>query len=122
MEACKNHGCNASMIMNKKGVYVCPECGYTATYDELHPEEKEIQISDKTSVSSFIAMRKDRDRVLSILRDTEYVLFHRIMLLALRFIGKHMEGRDPAIVQQAAEFTKNIETLRAAMKRRPTRK
>ena len=108
------------MTINKKGVYVCPECGFTATYQDLHPEEEEVKITNTVSVADYLKMRKKKDSVLAILADTELILFDAVILLGLRHLIKSL--RDPVILATAKELSKKIEILREAAKKRPTMK
>jgi hypothetical protein len=117
---CPKGGCGGTMAINKKGIYVCPDCGFTATYCELHPDEDRITVSDKIDVSQFVEMRKQRDHVLTLLRDTELVLFQPVIKTALRYLVRGMEGRDKPTVFLGNESLTNIDILEKAKKKRPT--
>ena len=118
-EDCPKGGCGGAMAINKKGTYVCPDCGNTATYYELHPDEDKVTVSDKMEVADFVDMRKQKDRVLSILRDTESILFQPIIQKAPHFLVKGMEHRDKPTVFLGKEAMQNIKLLQAAAKKRP---
>jgi len=124
MEECREAGCSGTMTMNKKGIYVCPDCGFKATYYELHPEENEVKVTNKTSVSEFIKMRRSRDQVQSILADTELILFDPIMPVALRYLIKATEGvqtvEAATSCARAKEMRDKIDLLKVAARRRPT--